>query len=107
MWSLGRDPEWRNLRARSIHDERDRLEYLGFVATSIMLPKITFAGLPASTLRRELAAADAAFASHPAFAGMAIHHLESVRTILETAEPSEARRMAWWPDLRQWSRGIR
>lgn len=78
MWVAGRDPERTNLRARVIRDEREQLDYLAFVATTIMLPKITFYGLPVSVFARELAAAETAFAAYRSFGGIAIHHLDSL-----------------------------
>lgn len=82
MWFAGRDPERRNLRARVIRDDREQKDYLAFVATTIMLPKITFYGQSGATMARELAAAEAAFSAHPSFGGMAIHHLDSLRAIV-------------------------
>jgi hypothetical protein len=84
MWSLGKDPEHRNPRVKTIRDEQGRIDYLGFVATSIMLPKTTFFGLPAETFAREVAAAESAFASHPSFGGMAIQDADSLRAIIES-----------------------
>jgi hypothetical protein len=86
MWSIGKDPEHRNLRVKTIRDDRDKVDYQGFIATSIMLPKITFFGLPASTFARELAAAETAFSAHSSFAGMAIHHVDSLRAIVRQRE---------------------
>jgi hypothetical protein len=83
MWTLTRNPEWRNPVARTIRDSRDRHDYLGFSAASIMLPKITFAGLPAAVLRREMALAETAFGTYPAFAGMAIHDVKHLRAIVD------------------------
>lgn len=61
-----------------IRDERERLDYLAFVATTIMLPKITFYGLPAAVFSRELASAEAAFSAYRSFGGIAIHYLDSL-----------------------------
>ncbi|MCX6550245.1 MAG: hypothetical protein NTY02_04410, partial [Acidobacteria bacterium] len=68
------DREWQDPAPRPIVDPQTKAEYPGFAATSVMLPKLTFAGLPAETMRRELAVAENVFATYGSYAGIAVHH---------------------------------
>ena len=88
--SLDHDPEWQAPEARVIVDPESGREYPGVVATSIMLPALTFEGHPPEEFRREVAAAEKAFSTHASFAGMAIHHFESYRRLLGGSPGAES-----------------
>ena len=87
MRSLAADPEWQKPTARTIVDPETGKEYPGVVADNVMLAILTFEGSPLEVFRRELAAADAAFAKHPSYRGLAIHHYESYRALVNGAGP--------------------
>jgi hypothetical protein len=84
-FGVGTDPEWENTRARDIVDPATNVKYTGFVATSIMLPKITFADEKYEDIRFQLAAAEGAFRKHPSFQGFAIHYYDTFLKKVEEA----------------------
>jgi hypothetical protein len=49
---------------------------------------VTFFGRTPAEMEKELALVERAFASHPSFAGFAIHHLESYRALVTTGQPA-------------------
>jgi hypothetical protein len=85
------DREWERPAPRSIVDPVSGRAYPGVVATSVMLSKLTFAGLPQDLMRKELAIAEHSFAAYSSYAGVAIHHYTSYMAL--TGAPSVAMRM--------------
>lgn len=88
--TLRRDPEWRGFRNRDIVTPKGS-ELPGFVATSIMLPKITFGDNSQEEFAAELKAAETSFRRSPKFFGMAIHSYESFLKLPETRRISARR----------------
>ena len=84
------DREWENPELRPIVDPSTRRSYPGIVATGVMLPKLTFAGLSKAAMQKELALAEQAFSRHASYAGIAIHDYEGYRAIAD-APPTVAR----------------
>jgi len=99
------DREWDSPAPRPIVDPVSGRAYPGVVATSVMLPKLTFAGLPPDRMRKELAIAEQAFAAYSSYAGVAIHHYESYMAL--TGAPSAALRMLAPASAAYRSRGTR
>jgi hypothetical protein len=71
--------EWMNPRRRDMERLDGEGAIPGFVATSLMLPKITFADETYEYLQEQLRASEAAFSRYTSFAGMAIHYYETYR----------------------------
>ncbi|MBN1270510.1 MAG: hypothetical protein JXB04_13050 [Kiritimatiellae bacterium] len=71
--------EWTNPRKRDIDLGEGQAAIPGFVATSIMLPKITFADETYEYMQEQLRASEAEFVRHKSFAGMAIHFYDTYR----------------------------
>lgn len=88
---LRADREWDAPAARPIIDPSSGVAYPGIAATSVMLPKLTFAGLHPDVMRRELAIAEQAFTTHTSYAGVAIHHYGSYVALV--GAPSVAGRL--------------
>jgi hypothetical protein len=72
-FGFGADVEWMNPRVRDIEIPGREKPIPGFVATSLMLPKITFADESYAYIREQLQASEAWFGRYKSFAGMAIH----------------------------------
>ena len=66
---------------KAIVDPATRREYPGVVATSIMLPKLTFAGLPKAAMLKAIGLAEQEFTQHASYAGVAIHDYEGFAAI--------------------------
>jgi len=92
------DREWENAASTPIVDPLTRRTFPGVMATSIMLPKLTFAGLSKAVMQKELTAAEQVFSTHASYAGIAIHHYDSYRTIAE-GPPSLANVLSAWTSL--------
>lgn len=82
---LARDPEWKDAKARDIPRPSGKEMYAGFQATILMLPKITFGYKPIDEMRSELAIAEEEFREYEQYAGIAIHHYETYRKMVEPA----------------------
>lgn len=79
------DPEWRDPKTRPIPLPEGMTGFSGFQAKNILLPKISFGYKTIADMRRELAAAEEEFGAHEPFAGMAIHHYDSYRKMVDSA----------------------
>lgn len=105
--AIAGDREWQEPVARPIVDPVSGAEYPGVLATAIMLPKLTFAGLSPEVMRRETAIAEAAFAAHASYTGLAIHHYESYLALVGPATAARTGRRLAWPFQRYGSIGTR
>ncbi len=74
------DPEWSGFRSRDIVTTSGP-ELAGFLATTVMLSKITFADNTLDELHRQLSSAETTFRRTKHFAGTAIHSYESFRKL--------------------------
>ncbi len=83
--ALRREGEWRDPRADTFADPVSHRVFDAVRASRIMLPKLTFAGKTNEDMERELSAAEANFATHPSYAGIAVHHWASYRSRFEPA----------------------
>lgn len=79
--------EWEQAEAMAIVDPASKQTYPGVRANSIMLAKLTFAGLSKAAMEKEVGLAEAAFSRHPSYAGLAIHDYDGYRAIA-TAPPA-------------------
>ncbi|HEU5361225.1 MAG TPA: hypothetical protein VFU42_08725, partial [Candidatus Deferrimicrobiaceae bacterium] len=82
---LSRDPEWRDPKLRDIPHPSGEESYPGFQATSVFLPKITFGSRSISDMRSELEAAEEEFRDYERYSGIAVHHYESYRRMVESS----------------------
>lgn len=80
---FGDDVEWRNPRERVIFDADTNTKYAGLVATSIMLPKITFAQESPDEIKAQVDAAEDFFSKYRNYAGIAIHYYLTYKKKLE------------------------
>ena len=78
-FGVGANVEWSNPRTRDISVPGREKPLPGFVATSLMLPKITFADESYDYIQEQLAASEAEFARYKSFGGMAIHFYDTYR----------------------------
>ena len=81
---VNKDPEWSNFRSRDFSRGDGQPEQTGFMATSVMLPKITFGDNSVKDLLTQTSAAEDVFRNYKNYAGIAIHHFESYRTLNRT-----------------------
>ena len=84
--NLIKNAEWENPIPKNIEDTASGEEYRGFVATSIMLPKVTFANETYEEFVEQTQSAERAFMEHPSFQGIAIHFYKTLREKIEEAE---------------------
>ena len=68
---------------RPIIDPETGNEYAGFVSTSLMLPKITFADQSYEEFVQQVEAAEKEFVKSPSYAGLAIHFYDTFRKKVE------------------------
>ncbi len=83
---LRRDVEWTNPRVRDIIDPVNRTKYAGIVATSIMLPKVTFAQETYEEIQTQVGAAEEFFSRYKSYAGIAVHYYKTYLAIKKDAE---------------------
>ena len=93
--TMAADREWQDPASKPLLDAQTGTEHPGFLGTSIMLPKLTFAGLAPDVMRRELATAEKTFSVHSSYGGIAIHHYESYVTLVGPARPGQNSGLAW------------
>lgn len=76
---------------------KDELEYADRMGKTVVIGvetirteprKVTFYGMGLAAMEEQLAIAESEFASHPSFAGFAIHHLRSYRAMPDRAPPA-------------------
>jgi hypothetical protein len=58
------------------------------VASSVMPANLTFEGSTPGVFRRELTAAEAGFAKHASYLGLAVHHYDSYRSLMKGPMPA-------------------
>lgn len=80
------DVEWRNPREREIFDEATGAKYPGLLATSIMLPKITFAQESYDEINAQTGAAEAFFETFKSYSGIAIHYYKTYKAKVDAAK---------------------
>lgn len=76
------DVEWDDFAAKDIRDPSNDKVYPGFKATTIMLPKITFADNTYDDLKAETESGEEFFAKFRCYRGFAIHHYETFRALI-------------------------
>ena len=76
---MARNSEWCDYAPRDFLDPHTRALLPGFVARSIMLPKITFADDSPADFILQTRMAEQAFSASPSFRGLAIHYYETFR----------------------------
>lgn len=85
--ALANEGEWQGMRVDPVVDAAGRA--FGAVrARQTMLPKLTFAAQSNEEMDRELGAAEAAFARHRSYLGIAVHHYDSYRARFPDAPPA-------------------
>ena len=90
-FAISPDVEWDNPRVRNIKDpQAGQIEYAGFVANAIMLPKITFADESAEDTQFQIRTSEEELARYSSFAGIAIHFYDTYRRKLEELQPVTA-----------------
>ena len=85
-FGVDKDIEWEGSFAQPIRDPDTGQLYEGFVATSIMLPKTTFADEDYTEIQEQLELADKSFSKHPSYTGLAIHYYDTFRKKVEGSE---------------------
>ncbi len=73
------DVEWQNPQDADIVDPENGDWYAGIIATSIMLPKITFAQEPYEQIQAQTQAAEDFFRQYNSYAGVAIHYYQTFK----------------------------
>lgn len=86
------NPEWTEFKRRDLPAENLGATFPGFVATRLMLGKVTFADDPPMQMQREMEFAEESFQRFHSFRGLAIHSWEAWRTKRGNAVRSAARR---------------
>jgi len=82
--AIGVSPEWKDFQRRAIPGgETAAAAAPGFVATRMMLPKITFADDDYGYMTRQLRSAEALLAGHESYAGLAVHFYRTFRRLAE------------------------
>lgn len=74
------NPEWTAFKKRNLPAENLGATFPGFVATRLMLGKVTFADDPPAQMQREMDFAEESFQRFRSFRGLAIHSWEAWRT---------------------------
>ncbi|MEW5980753.1 MAG: hypothetical protein AB1806_00115 [Acidobacteriota bacterium] len=92
--ALRANREWEDPTAVPLEVAGTGERFPGIIATNVMLPKLTFAGLPLDVMRREVAEAEGVFAGYSTYAGIAIHHFESYRNLV-AGEAGDPPRLPW------------
>lgn len=82
--------EWHDLRRKDVTDPITNREYAAFIATSTMLPKITFASVSFQDLKLQVAAAEDFFGKFESYTGIAIHFDQTYRRKSEATEQEAA-----------------
>lgn len=74
------NPEWTSFQRRDLTAENLGATFPGFVATRLMLGKVTFADDPPAQMQAEMEFAEEAFRRFRSYRGLAIHSWEAYRT---------------------------
>jgi hypothetical protein len=82
--------EWQDIRRKDAHDPVTRQEYAGFVATSIMLSKITFANRNLQDMKLQVGAAEEYFGKFRSYTGIAVHFDQTYLRKFDEAKQSSA-----------------
>jgi len=90
---ISSDVEWRSGHEKIIFDPDTQTKYAGMIATSIMLPKITFAQESPEEIKAQIGAAENFFRKYTSYAGIAVHYYQTYRDKLRPPKlQPEARR---------------
>ncbi len=81
-FALVADVEWDHYRTQNIVDPATENIYSGFVATSIMLSKTTFADNTLAEMQEQIEAAEQEFRKHKSYEGIAVHYYETYRRLI-------------------------
>lgn len=79
IFGISADFEWENAYQRDIVDPKTGKNYTGFIATSLMIPKITFADETYEEFVEQMEAAEEEFSKYSSFEGMAIHFYKTIK----------------------------
>jgi hypothetical protein len=83
---IAENVEWSGYRNQDVPGPQAEQRYAGFVADHTMLSKITFADESPDYLDSQLRAADQYFQKFHSYDGIAIHHYDTYRALLEVGE---------------------
>ena len=83
QFALVADVEWEGFRLQNIVDPSTESIYSGFVATSIMLSKTTFANKSITEMRSQVQAAEDFFRQYKCYRGIAVHYYETYRKLID------------------------
>jgi len=83
------NPEWTAFSRQDLQVDKLGATFPGFVATRLMLGKVTFADDPSSQMQHEMDFAEESFQRYRSFRGLAIHSWEAWRTKRVAARPTE------------------
>ncbi len=78
------DVEWKNPQDRVIFDTVTGAKFPGLVATSIMLPKVSFSQESYGQIQAQTRAAESVFNRYNSYRGIAIHYYQTYRSKVET-----------------------
>ena len=81
--ALRNDPELSGFQTYSLVDPKTKGEVVGFKAVRHMLPSITFHGLSRSIFDEETRSVTEWLSPYSSFEGIAIHHFQSFRNLME------------------------
>jgi hypothetical protein len=84
MRKIARAPEWKDPKVRNIPHPSGKSGYAGFQAKSLFLSKITFGAKTIQEMRFEVRIAEEEFSAYDQYAGIAIHHYETYRRLVES-----------------------
>ena len=91
MRKIARAPEWKDPKVRDIPRPSGKSDYAGFQAKNLFLPKITFGAKTIREMRIEVRIAEEEFSTYDKYAGIAIHHYETYRKMVESTTIPEIR----------------
>lgn len=87
MRKIAGAPEWADPKVRNIPLSSGKSFYAGFQAKNLFLPKITFGAKTIREMRYEIRIAEEEFREYDQYAGIAIHHYETYRRLVESVAP--------------------
>lgn len=84
-WKIRKEPGWMDYRLENIVDPNTGRTYPGFVATTSMLGKTTFADETYSEFKEQLHLAEDELTRHPAYRGTALHYFDVINKKVKSA----------------------
>lgn len=100
------DVEWTDFQDQPISGPSQKASYAGFLATSLMLSKTTFADNSYDDIQRQVRSAEEYFKRYSKYRGIAIHYYDTYRKITQAAEsttddqkPDESDTGTSWNDV--------